>query len=192
VGLQTLNAATTAAALGGLGGTTLGQAVFTAATTAAAQQAQGGGTVGRQLFGTATTAAAQSIIGSVSAATQDEVEGASASSVFISPERARDLPMMPKAWALISGGTTPELRASYNIASLVRKTTGEYNVTFSRVMSNTNYSILANAQHETAARFAFPTSAGSNTAAGCGVRVVDFGGSNQDPVAVSLMVLGDH
>lgn len=194
VGLQMLNTATTAAALGKLGGTTIGQSLFTTSTTAAAQGAVGGGAVGVIVFGAATTAAVQAITGVASAATQAELEAASASSVFVTPERARDLPMMPKAWAMISGGTSPELKAQYNISTLTRTTTGHYRVVFSRVMSDANYAVIASMRTEGGAFYlGMQNSALTVSAGGTGLRVTNTGGTDADPAGlINIAVFGDH
>lgn len=192
VGFRIVNTATTAAALGAIGGTTVGQAVFTATTTAAAQQAQGGGTVGQQVFAVATTAALQSIVGNASAATQAEVEAVTSDAKFLTAFNAKWLPQLPKAWATISGGADPvDIKASFGIASVSSMATGRYNVVFSTVQSNDSYCITGGIQHAGATRWFHVNSALTVSAGGFQLYITDGGGSLITPNRVYFSVFGD-
>lgn len=144
-GLRLLNTATTAAAQQQLGGGTVGRVVFEAVTTASSQQQLGGGTVGRTLFETTTTAAAQAIIGSVSAATQAEMEAGVATGVVATPANFMWHPSAPKAWVNFHGLTTTSVRSSYNVSSVVRNGAGDYTVVFTVAFSGTNYCYIGHA-----------------------------------------------
>jgi hypothetical protein len=47
-----------------------------------------------------------------------------------------------KAWASFTGSTAV-IRASYNVSSVVRNSTGNYTINFTNALSDANYSILA-------------------------------------------------
>jgi hypothetical protein len=49
-----------------------------------------------------------------------------------------------KAWVNINGssGASPTIRASYNVSSVTRTGTGQYTVTLTNAMADTNYVIL--------------------------------------------------
>lgn len=192
VGLRIANTATTAAALGAIGGTTVGQAVFTAATTAAAQQAQGGGTVGRSVFETTTTAALQSIVGNTSAASQSEVEAVTLDTKVLTPFNAKWLPQLPKAWATISGGANPvDIKASYGIATVSSMATGLFNVVFSTVQSSDSYCITGGMQHNGATRWFHVNSAATVSAGGFQAYLTDGTGSLATPNRFYFSVFGD-
>lgn len=146
-GLRIANAATTAAAIQMLGAGAVGSAVFFSSTTAAAQGQLGGGTVGRQVFSAVTTADLASIVPPVSAATQAQMEEASASSVYISPERFRNHPLSPKAFCLFNTSAangTLGLKSSYNIDHVSAEAAGRYKIVFQNAMSNAFYCVLSN------------------------------------------------
>jgi len=48
-----------------------------------------------------------------------------------------------KAWVNFDGSGTPVIRASYNVASVTKTSTGVYTVTFSTAMPDANYVIPA-------------------------------------------------
>jgi hypothetical protein len=49
-----------------------------------------------------------------------------------------------KAWVDFNGnsGASPVIRASYNVSSVTRNSTGNYTVTFTTAMSDTNYCLV--------------------------------------------------
>lgn len=49
-----------------------------------------------------------------------------------------------KAWVDFNG-TTATIRSSFNVSSVTRNATGDYTVTFTTSMSNTNYAAIGNA-----------------------------------------------
>jgi hypothetical protein len=52
---------------------------------------------------------------------------------------------IPKAWVNFNGVTTVTIRASFNIASVVRNGTGDYTITFTTAMPDANYVISGTA-----------------------------------------------
>ena len=49
-----------------------------------------------------------------------------------------------KAWVNFNG-SSPTVRASYNISSVTRASAGQYTVNFTNAFSDTNYAVVANA-----------------------------------------------
>jgi len=143
VGLRLVNTATTAAALGSIGGTTAGQAVFTASTTAAAQQAMGGSTVGRQVFESANTAAAAAVLSVLATASQAQMEAASTGAVAVTPDVLKYHPAVPKVWLSMDGLGEASSRSSYNISGVVRNGTGDYNASFTTPFSSNLYCVIS-------------------------------------------------
>ena len=53
-----------------------------------------------------------------------------------------------KAWVAFNGVTSPSIRASYNVSSVTRYSTGQYLVTFTNAMIDANYCFQCNAQDQ--------------------------------------------
>lgn len=47
-----------------------------------------------------------------------------------------------KAWVNFNGVTTATIRASYNVSSVTRNSTGNYTVNFSSAMTDANYAVV--------------------------------------------------
>jgi len=56
---------------------------------------------------------------------------------------------IPKAWGNITG-STGAITNSFNVSSVTRNGTGDYTVTFTTAMANTNYTVIGNCQTNTA------------------------------------------
>lgn len=192
-GLRLLNTATTAAAQSQLGGGTAGAVIFSAVTTASAVGHLGGGTVGAQILAVTTTSQAQAIIGSVSAATQAEMEAAVATGVVVTPANMANHPGMPKAWVNFNGITTASVRSSFNVASVSRNGTGDYSVVFSVPFSNAGYCYVGQADQSAASNNAPRTINQVETTAG-GIRFIctDNGPTANDCEVVNVVFFGDR
>jgi len=60
-----------------------------------------------------------------------------------------------KAWVNFDGVTTATIRASYNVSSVTRNSTGNYTVNFTNAMVDTNYSVNANGNEFPASGFCY-------------------------------------
>jgi hypothetical protein len=68
-----------------------------------------------------------------------------------------------KAWININAAATSSIRGSYNVSSITRVGTGQFNVSFTTAMSNANYVVVAMPSSDfAAARYAYVD--GTNTA----------------------------
>jgi len=82
---------------------------------------------------------------------------------------------MAKAWVNFNGTGTVAIRDSYNVSSITDNGTGDYSVTFTNAMSNSNYSVSGTAHR----------SGGDNNAGMC-----IHGGS--DPTTTVLRIAGRY
>lgn len=53
-----------------------------------------------------------------------------------------------KAWANLNG-TTATVRASYNVSSITRNSTGNYNINFTNALADTNYAVVTTLSNPT-------------------------------------------
>lgn len=81
-----------------------------------------------------------------STATQAQMEAASSTAVASSPGRQHNHPGHAKA-AARSDSSGNIIGTSFNIASIVRNSTGVFTVTMTNAMNDTNYGVVAAAQH---------------------------------------------
>jgi hypothetical protein len=88
--------------------------------------------------------------GSVAAASQAQMESASATDVYVSPGRTQYHPGMAKAWALWNGATTGTNAptAGYGVSTIERVGTGIYNITFSTAFSSTSYAVFGSTDYK--------------------------------------------
>jgi hypothetical protein len=56
---------------------------------------------------------------------------------------------IPKAWVQFTGGTTPSINGSFNVSSITYNSTGDYTITFTTAMANTNYAVAGGANINT-------------------------------------------
>lgn len=128
----------------------------------------------------------------VTAATQAQQETATSTSVFTSPGTQQYHPGMPKAWlrmTCVAGVVS--IIASYNIASLVRNSAGNFTVTFTKAFSSaTNYgmsgqSILNFPPAGNATRNVYPTTFGTGTT--CTITTTDSAGTVEDNHAYTFV-----
>ena len=144
LGVQLLAVATTASAQGhiGLVPSALGLEIFEAATTASIQGHIGGGSVGIQLLTAETTASATNIVGgsiAASAATKTEMEAASTSAKYASPQNLINHPAIPKIVLRFNGSAQASIRSSFGVSAVSRLGAGQYRVDFTVAFSNTSY-----------------------------------------------------
>jgi hypothetical protein len=58
--------------------------------------------------------------------------------------------IMVKAWVNFDGTpTTPSIRASYNVSSVTKNSTGNYTINFTNALSDANYSVVISGQNST-------------------------------------------
>ncbi len=77
--------------------------------------------------------------GGASAATQAEMEAASSTTVYDSPERHEFHPGSTKAWATFTGTGTVSLNGSYNVVSITDNGTGNYTININHDFSSGSY-----------------------------------------------------
>lgn len=53
-----------------------------------------------------------------------------------------------KAWANLNG-TAATVRASYNVSSITRNSTGDYNINFTNALADTNYAVVTTISNPT-------------------------------------------
>jgi len=58
-----------------------------------------------------------------------------------------------QAWVNFNGVTTATIRASYNVSSVVRNSTGNYTVNFTNALTDANYVIVSTLSNNNAANF---------------------------------------
>ena len=58
-----------------------------------------------------------------------------------------------KAWVNFNGVTTATIRASYNVSSVVRNSTGNYTVNFTNTLADANYVITSTLSNNNSANF---------------------------------------
>ena len=102
-----------------------------------------------------------------SAATQAEMEAATASTSFVTPERAQYHPGASKSWANFNGTGTIATRASHNVSSLTDNGVGDYTINFTTAFSSTSYCGVGNAvlYATTSCQVNFPSGATPGTTA---------------------------
>jgi hypothetical protein len=70
-----------------------------------------------------------------------------------------------KAWVNFNGITTATVRASYNVSSVTRNSTGDYTVNFTNAMPDTNYATI---MYNNAGNFAVATNFDNQYVGGLG------------------------
>lgn len=104
------------------------------------------------------------------------------------------MPVYPcKAWATFSGttsGSNPPTSGA-NIASVNRTGTGNYTITFTNAMSNSNYSVLVTPSGASGYNTAIPTISTKTTSSFTIVVTGISGATNTsaDPTSVNIMVI---
>jgi hypothetical protein len=102
------------------------------------------------------------------------------------------------AWVNFNGisGARPVIRASYNVTSVTRTTTGSYTITFTNAISDANYAVAGLAQRNVAgtgvndAIMSIQSSSTyTMTTTGFSVYVTDQAANLQDCITVTLMVV---
>ncbi len=134
------------------------------------------------------------------AATQAEMETATATASFVSPAVAKFHPGVAKAWAVFNGTATGTITAggafmpvAYNVATMARVGTGTYTVNFVTGMSTTNYAVITSnpTQVNTQAIF-LCAGLGNNGTGGFGLDGRNFSaGTPVDIIRGSFVVYGD-
>lgn len=89
------------------------------------------------------------------------------------------------AYVLFTGGATPGILASKNVASVARTATGIYEVTFTNAMASANYCV-----HPSSEQPQVRVSYGVSTTTTCQVITEDDGGTNTNAGFVSVVIFG--
>jgi len=97
-----------------------------------------------------------------------------------------------KAWINIYAGSTPSIRASYNVSSITRTGTGQFSFSFTTAMPNVNYVVVAMpASDLTNARFSYIDGTNSAmTTTSFVVQIVAAPSSAQDATYLGVVVFG--
>ena len=97
-----------------------------------------------------------------------------------------------KAWINIYAGSTPSIRASYNVSSITRTGTGQFSFSFTTAMPNVNYVVVAMpASDFAAARFSYIDGTNSAmTTTSFIVQIVAAPSSAQDATYLGVVVFG--
>jgi hypothetical protein len=77
------------------------------------------------------------------AASQAQMESASATDVYATPGRTQYHPGVAKAWVVFTSGATPSISASHNVSGVVRNGTGDYTISFTTAFSSATYVCVA-------------------------------------------------
>jgi len=103
-----------------------------------------------------------------------------------------------KAWANFNGTTSPSIRASYNISSFTRTSSGTYTVTFTNALSDANYAPVISTSGDSTGSFTVsPYGSQINAASGALVTPTTTGFSfytnwngsgTQNPTYISIAV----
>lgn len=95
------------------------------------------------------TVTAQSIAdlaaGSITYASQADMEAASSTTVAVNPAVLKHHPGVAKAWVNFNGVGTVAIRASYNVTSITDHNTGDYTINLTTAMSSGNYACVGSA-----------------------------------------------
>ena len=75
-----------------------------------------------------------------------EMKAFTATERIVTPAQMFNHPGMPKAWAKVTGGTTPTMVASYGFASVSRPALGRLLFTLTTTMTSVNYVIMASGE----------------------------------------------
>jgi hypothetical protein len=103
-------------------------------------------TLGAGLSMTGTTLAST---GGATVASQAEQEAGTSTTVFTTPGRQHFHPSAAKAWVCSTQSTTT-IQRGYNVASVADTATGRSTITFTTNMSDTAYTVIPNAEHNSA------------------------------------------
>ena len=103
-----------------------------------------------------------------------------------------------KAWANFNGTTSPSTRASYNISSFTRSSSGTYTVAFTNALADANYAPVISTSGDSSGSFAAsPYGAQPNAASGALVTPTTSGfgfytnwngSGTQNPTYISVAV----
>lgn len=132
--------------------------------------------------------ATDTVRGTAEIATQAEMETATDTGRIVTPGRQHFHPGMPKA--VVRADETGAIIYGYNIASVVRNSTGNFTVTMSVTLANTNYAVVGGVMHAGAGAvvrvFVSPAS-------GSVFNVIfqDSGGGADDPDDFAFAIYGD-
>ena len=102
-----------------------------------------------------------------------------------------------KSWVNLDGGSVDSgtdldgVRDSFNVASVVDNSAGDYTVSFSNAMSNTSYSASGLIALENDAGSFNPLSVANRATASYRLDCENNSSSNSDPVAVDTQIFGD-
>lgn len=122
------------------------------------------------------------------AASQAQMETATATDVYVAPGTQKNHPLSPKAWALVTfSGTTPSLAAGSGFSAVSRNSTGNYTLTFSTAMSSTSYGFFYTPHNGRLTPSSTTRATGSVTFV-----VQNTEGSAVDSIEFSAFVFGDQ
>jgi hypothetical protein len=74
------------------------------------------------------------------------IVAATLSNGTVSTSTANCIQGSAKAWVNFNGVTTATIRASYNVSSITRNSTGNYTVNLTNSLSDTNYAVIASSR----------------------------------------------
>lgn len=129
----------------------------------------------------------------IQAATQAQMEAASATDVYVSPGRTQYHPGVAKAWIVFNGTGSPAVTASHNMdSSITDHGTGEYTVSFTTDFSSAAYALAGFSTESSALSNCFVTSTTDSVAGTKRITVVKHDGTLTDGTAISLVAYGDQ
>ena len=99
-----------------------------------------------------------------------------------------------KAWVNFNGTGTIATRDSFNVASLVDDSTGDYQINFTNNMGNVNYSMVSSGTHDGGSYFAtglIDSDAGHLTTSAYYINYMDHTDNKRDTEFCMESVLGD-
>ncbi len=160
--------------------TDLATKAATATTISAAGLATGGGSLASNRTITVT------------AATQSDMETATSTTTAVTPAVVKNHPGTGKAWVKFAG-SDGSISASYNVTSVTKNGTGDYTVNFTTAFSSANYAAVVTAETDDGT-FLRPAGIknGGQAAGSLNVITENYGGTNTNATAVSVICMGDQ
>ena len=114
---------------------------------AVATATNGNSAVNKTQFDAKTGQATTTNLGITRAATQAEVDALTNTTEYVAPATAAAAHWAAKAWVVFDA--TGSIKASYNVASVARNSTGDFTITFTNAMPNADYCFTATARPTT-------------------------------------------
>ena len=99
-----------------------------------------------------------------------------------------------KAWVNFNGITSPyAIRASFNVSSITRNSTGNYTITFTTAMPDANYVVSgSDVGGSSTGYYAFICSnATTPTTSGFGINIINDSGGLYEQAYIGVMVVGN-